>query len=266
MKTFVSWSGKAAKELASAVSHSLELIVPEISCFVSADEIEKGARWSNEIARELESSNYGLLILTKENLSAPWVFFEAGALSKSLEKGRVTPVLFGVDVADISSTPLSQFQCTFYRERDMSVLCVDLAKACAGKDVGRTISYFEKFWPDLDRSVQTILRDNKIPATSEDPKEIVLRDILNSLRQLNARTADPSRMIPVEHLARSLIMAKDEGSVVRDLIDHIKYTESLIADIEMDVSLADTDDKEEMADVISEVQGKIGDFLPLDFK
>jgi hypothetical protein len=50
---------------------------------MSAEEIGKGERWSINLAKELESSNFGLVCLTPENVNAPWLHFEAGAILKS---------------------------------------------------------------------------------------------------------------------------------------------------------------------------------------
>jgi hypothetical protein len=49
---------------------------------MSAADIDKGAKWSTEISRELEQANFAVSCLTPENLNEPWLLFEAGALSK----------------------------------------------------------------------------------------------------------------------------------------------------------------------------------------
>ena len=87
------------------------MVIQKISPYIST-ETEKGARWSSEIARELEHCSYGVSCVTPENKEAPWLLFEAGALSKSVSDGKVAPILFGLDHADIQKSPLSQFQFT----------------------------------------------------------------------------------------------------------------------------------------------------------
>ena len=47
--------------------------------------------------------------MTRENLNTPWLLFEAGALAKSMQDGRVVPLLLDLDFKEISG-PLSQFQ------------------------------------------------------------------------------------------------------------------------------------------------------------
>jgi hypothetical protein len=57
----------------------------------------------------LEESKIGILFLTNENLQAPWLMFEAGALSKRIGDSKVCPILFGLKATDVTD-PLAQFQ------------------------------------------------------------------------------------------------------------------------------------------------------------
>ncbi|HYO23671.1 MAG TPA: hypothetical protein VEQ85_01855, partial [Lacipirellulaceae bacterium] len=77
--------------------------------YVSSEDIDKGARWSTDIAKELEAAQYGMICITKENVTAPWINFEAGALSKSLDKSSVTPFLLDIKRSEVQG-PLLQFQ------------------------------------------------------------------------------------------------------------------------------------------------------------
>ena len=88
MKLFVSWSGTVSQQLADEVRRWVPLILPAAQPFITTTDIDKGARWQGEISRELNDSNYGIVCLTKDNLTSQWLAFEAGALSKHLS-GRV---------------------------------------------------------------------------------------------------------------------------------------------------------------------------------
>jgi hypothetical protein len=48
---------------------------------MSQDDIETGSGWLARIKNELEATSYGIICLTPQNLDAPWLHFEAGALS-----------------------------------------------------------------------------------------------------------------------------------------------------------------------------------------
>ena len=109
MDVFISWSGERSGKVAEALHNWLPSVIQSVSPFMSASGIEKGSRWSSEIANRLEKSQFGLICLTPENLEAPWLLFEAGALSKSIGNSRVVPYLYEVSIAQLQG-PLTQFQ------------------------------------------------------------------------------------------------------------------------------------------------------------
>jgi TIR domain len=88
MKVFISWSGGVSHRVAVALRDWLPYVLQSVDPYVSSEDIEKGARWSNEVGRELESTSYGILCVTRENLDSRWLNFEAGALSKSMDLPR----------------------------------------------------------------------------------------------------------------------------------------------------------------------------------
>ena len=106
MKVFLSWSGDISHKVAVALRDWLPSVIQSLEPYVSSEDIDKGARWSTDIAKELEKSSYGILCITKDNVDAPWLNFEAGALSKSVEKSRVSPFLFGLKRSDVKPGPL----------------------------------------------------------------------------------------------------------------------------------------------------------------
>lgn len=179
MKVFISWSGDTSKSLAEVLRQWLPSVLQAVKPYYSADDIAKGARWNTEIAVELQSARVGLICLTADNLSAPWVMFEAGALSKSLETSRVCPLLFGgVEPTDISG-PLVQFQAAQFGKTEMKrvtrMMNAELGDAALGSEVLEGV--FEMWWPQLDSRVRAIL-DGAPAARAEkggnrDPKDLL---------------------------------------------------------------------------------------------
>ena len=80
MRIFISWSGDLSRELGEAIRDWLPGVLQSVKPFFTPNDIEKGARWNKDISNELEQSSFGIFCLTKENLSRPWIMFEAGAL------------------------------------------------------------------------------------------------------------------------------------------------------------------------------------------
>lgn len=110
-KIFISWSGINSKEIAVALKHSLEQEVfgafppADLQCFVSEEDIASGTDWWNKINSELKSCKMGIVCITKENLNAPWLYYEAGAMVT--ESIQVIPLLIGCDFSALTNTPLN---------------------------------------------------------------------------------------------------------------------------------------------------------------
>lgn len=109
MKLFISWSGKESQAVAEVLRDLLPGIVNAVEPWLSSDDIEPGARWSSDMARKLEETNFGIICLTPDNIRSPWIHFEAGALSKRLEVSRIIPYLVRLEPGTLNG-PLSQFQ------------------------------------------------------------------------------------------------------------------------------------------------------------
>src|SRR5215213_4620404 len=109
MKIFLSWSGAQSRYIAESLRDWLPNVIQQVSPWLSAEDISPGIRWSDLLAQELMQAEFGIICLTPENVTAPWLLFEAGALSKAVPHSRVVPFLYDLNYAEIPS-PLSQFQ------------------------------------------------------------------------------------------------------------------------------------------------------------
>src|SRR5262245_9938616 len=85
-------------------------MIQSIEPWMSAVDIGAGARWSGEVARSLAASKVGIICVTPQNQTEPWLNFEAGALAKALEGALVCPYLIGMRTSDLKGGPLTQFQ------------------------------------------------------------------------------------------------------------------------------------------------------------
>jgi len=153
MKLFLSWSGEPARTIALALRDLIDMLCKDVVPWVSSADIKRGARWGTELAKELSSTNAGIIVLTPNNLQSEWLLFEAGALSKSVEDGQVHPLLVGVDPDSLPS-PLSQFQATIFHHDDVRDLISGLASSTAKP--GSQSDLFRRFdeqWPALEMKV-----------------------------------------------------------------------------------------------------------------
>ena len=116
-KLFISWSGENGKEIALKLKEVLEKDVfeNELSCFVSDSDITSGETWWNRINKELTASSMGIVCITKENVKAPWIYYEAGALVG--HDIMTIPLLFNCSFEILNDTPLDTNQKVQFSDR-----------------------------------------------------------------------------------------------------------------------------------------------------
>lgn len=163
---------------------------------MSKHDLESGTRWGQQLADQLETSNFGILCLTPSNLNNPWILFEAGSLTK-IANSRACGLLFGgVSPADIAG-PLSQFQHRIFDQEGVFTLLEDLNRVCESPlEQSQLKLLYDKFWPDLQQECAEVFRR---PAT--DDSELPKRDTSEVLNELVTAVRDLERRI--EGIARS---------------------------------------------------------------
>lgn len=124
MAIFLSWSGQLSHRAATVLKDWLGTVLPTISVFLSSEGIRSGERWHDKLSRALQDCSFGILLVTRDNQSSPWLVYEAGALSKVIDTGRVVPFLLNLRPAELRS-PLSHFQAVEPNREQVSRLLVD---------------------------------------------------------------------------------------------------------------------------------------------
>lgn len=209
-KVFISWSGDLSRKLAETLRDWLPSTLQYVKPYFTPEDIEKGTKWGSEIAKELENSNIGVICLTRDNTEKPWILFEAGALSKSIEKGRVCTLLFDLDAADVKG-PLTNFQGTRFIKEDFKRLVVTINSAAGDARLESAVldDVFDMWWPQLESKVNQILKSHEKGAKKEKRSD---RDILEELLELTRLSAKhpvrPHRMS--RHALMEIVEALDE--------------------------------------------------------
>jgi DNA-binding CsgD family transcriptional regulator len=182
---FISWSGKRSKWVASAIREWLPVVVQAANPWMSGTDIEKGARGLVEIASKLEGIRVGVMCLTPENLNAPWILYEAGALSKTIDDQTrlCTYLLGGLQFQDIKS-PLGMFQATVANKDETLRLVDTVNKAVSEQPVPyhRLERLFEKFWFELEAKLSSMPGPESVPP-SKRPNDEIIAEILELARQ-----------------------------------------------------------------------------------
>ncbi|HSY52715.1 MAG TPA: toll/interleukin-1 receptor domain-containing protein [Thermoanaerobaculia bacterium] len=189
MKIFISWSGERSQLLAQALHAWLPLVLHYVKPWLSEADVAAGDRWAQAVAKELESSNFGVICVTPENLGSPWVLFEAGALAKSMQGTKVIPLLFNLEFSDISG-PLAQFQAKKF-ERGGLAEVVHSINQSADQPVpeDRARQLFTALWPELEKQLESVPNQ----ASTEKhmrPQHEILEELVTGVRGLDARVRD----------------------------------------------------------------------------
>lgn len=212
MKVFLSWSGELSHHVACVFRDWLPSVIQSIKPYVSSEDIDKGARWTTDIAKELEAATFGILIITRDNVNAPWINFEAGALSKTIDKSRVAPFLFKMKRSEIVEGPLLQFQSTIYEKEDIKKLIFSINSALPVDDQleeRRLIESAEVWWPLLTTKLDVFssqLEDNAQAIADSPPSEsAILEEMLELLRSQSKILRSPDMLLPLDYLYSILL-------------------------------------------------------------
>lgn len=151
MKVFISWSGERSKIVALAWERLLKDVLQHCIPFMSKSGIEPGETWFNVLAKELQDTHFGIFCLTPENRHAPWILFEAGAVSKHVDKARICPYLFDMQTTDVQF-PLQAFNASI-ADKDGTKDIIKVINAgiqshqLLEADLDRA---FDRWWPDFE--------------------------------------------------------------------------------------------------------------------
>lgn len=198
MKVFISWSGDLSRKLAEVFRSWIPAVLQTVRPYFTPDDVEKGARWGQEISKELEASSVGIFCLTSENLEAPWIMFEAGALAKQLDKSRVCPILFGrVENTDLKG-PLVQFQAATFSKLEIKKLLATInSQSAEGKLEATTLDkVFEMWWPQLDKEIARVLEEHKAPTANTIRTD---RELLEEILELSRIRTTPSHPVSLPY-------------------------------------------------------------------
>lgn len=235
MKVFVSWSGELSKQIAQTLKTWLPRLIQSLDVFYSPDDIEKGDNWDSKISQELSDCNYGIVCLTSENKSAPWIHFEAGALARALD-ARVSTLMIDINPSDIKG-PLSRYQATRLEKDDFSQLIESINKALdIPLDHDIIDPLLDALWPTISTEFEKAKSSYAISVPNtvkKEPSNAPLEEILQLLRKQHALLSSPQELLPAEYfeyLQKNVLSdTRRNESIVPELL---RYIENIIMSME----------------------------------
>ncbi len=172
MEVFISWSGETSRQVASELKKWLPLVLPSVEPWLSLRDISPGRYWEDELKDALDRMNFGILCLTPDNYTNPWVVYEAGALSKKIGRASVVPYLIGVEANSLPG-PMSQRQAV-KADRDGTEALVRALYSAADVSTIHVKRIFLEWWPHLHAAMA---KYTKSPGPGLQFEEFRLRHI-----------------------------------------------------------------------------------------
>jgi TIR domain len=218
MMVFISCSGSLSTKVAELLVSWLPEVIQGVRTWLYSEDMEKGSKWPDEVNKAL-ATTVGILCVTQENKDAPWLNFEAGALSKGLLEARVCPFLIDLEQLDVKG-PLSHFTPTRPNEKDVWKLITTINHADPENEVPeqRLEKAFKRVWSEFEKPFQKIREthkgETKSPQRSVEDMVIEVLEITRAMQRSMER-ADRQQILfmgklPPPPLGSLLPVAKPE--------------------------------------------------------
>ncbi len=207
-KIFISWSGDRTKAFAKKLKEVLENDIfsdHDLECFVSSEDIGTGTEWYKKLKSALRSCQIGIVCISKDNINAPWLNFEAGAM---IHKKAMIPLLLNCSSDILKDTPLHGQQAVAFHQQDEFLKMIRFIDETMGFGINNlkrpTAKAHQKLTSDLD----AIFKD------------------LKDLRSFNLKYVYPHDIQTVKH--RSVFISAPMSSISPEEYQELRNT---VADI-----------------------------------
>lgn len=225
---FISWSGARSRAVAEFLHGWLPKVIQATKPWLSSEDIDKGSRSQAEIATALEGIKVGVICLTPENLEEPWILFEAGALSKTVDdKTRLCTYLIGGLQPEDVGAPLGTFQATKAEKGDTRKLLQTINSALSDAPLSKDDldDVFEAMWPKLKGILDNLPNANEPGQARRSLEDMVgevlelTRGLTNSNRPPTALAASPARGSSWQELTLRRVVE------LSGMLDHCVFSE-----------------------------------------
>lgn len=255
MQIFISFSGHQSKYIASFLRTWIGDVFQTDEIFLSDRDIDAGTNWISKLTSALKDSTVGILCVTPENINAPWLLFEAGALSQKLH-GKVVPYLTGIKSTDIS-LPLAHFQ-SVESNKEGTYKLIKSINSLRDNNLSeeRITKLFDKWWPELEEILSQIPEISLAEKDKRSDRDI-LEEILTHVRRSTPNSAllnqKQSNSDETEFLRRPLL-EYNETDISSMNTSRLK---SFIEQIEKRYSIAPSINEEMKLDTLHKIANKI---------
>jgi hypothetical protein len=188
----------------------------------------------SEIRDNLSEATAGMVCLTRENLTEPWILYEAGALStKAVD--RLWTVLLDLPHTDVPD-PLKALNHTKAEKADVLKMVGSIHKTvvaagfktCAESDLK---DYFEAFWPELERAITQLQAQDPVPTAQPDPQQEMLGIVRAILQRVSQDRWREEKMLAMLHIIYSVTVgaAAPSLSTLSQLVNRLQANAAIKA-------------------------------------
>ncbi len=191
VSVFLGWSGPRSKAVAQALANWLPQVIQAVTPWLS-ESMDRGAQWFATIGVHLKGADYGLLCVTPENATEPWVLFEAGALAIHTSERLTCPYLLDMTPAQLGQ-PLGQLQAAA-ADKDGTWQVVQTMNRVLDEPVrlpeDRLRRAFDQWWPELEGQLGAARKIAAAQPTAPERSDAdKLDEILETVRALQRAEA-----------------------------------------------------------------------------
>lgn len=230
---FISWSGDRSRTVALKLREWLPRVVQSAKPWMSDADIAKGSRGLNELTKTLYAMKVGITCLSPDNLEAPWLLFEAGAISKAIDDTSrlCTYLLDGLKPEDVKP-PMGMFQATKATKQDTRKLIQTISESVSDEPLREEEldEVFEAMWPSLEtviNSLPLIEPSKSVKRNAED----MIAEILDIVRaDANRKQARARRIRPIDGITTAQVEAikaavHRQNKFLGELVEHASQWE-----------------------------------------
>lgn len=184
---FLSWSGEQSKKIAEAFSDLFKSVfAPTIKSFMSSRDIGAGARSIGTLFKMLEKCNYGVCFINAENARAPWIQFEAGALSKMIDDSQVMVLLLDQNsINSLDGTPLAEFQHKLFNKDDVKSIFNEIIKKYGlNDDKDSFLKRFDGDWDTFYNKANEALKENTVKENVTENVQFAEKEDLDTIKKM----------------------------------------------------------------------------------
>jgi hypothetical protein len=187
LKVFISWSGNS-KGVALAINKALPSLFDKASPWISTEN-RSGSIWLPAIDEQLTDTDFGIICVTKANQHAPWLNFEAGALSRRVDaKRELMPVLLiDFDAMNEVEGPVTGFQMQMATLDGFFSIMKDLNSCELGPHINEKIlrTRVELVWVDIEKEVRKVKESQSSTQVVERTDSEKIDEVLDVVRGLS---------------------------------------------------------------------------------